>query len=80
MMTGSSMANLLGLAAARHRALKNVRTEGINGARLTGYVSREGHSCVAKAFELLGLGNAALRRVARRCDFRIDLDRFAPRR
>jgi aromatic-L-amino-acid/L-tryptophan decarboxylase len=74
MTTGSSMANLLGLAAARHRALDNVRTDGINGARLTGYVSREGHSCVAKAFELLGLGNAALRRVAVDADFKIDLD------
>jgi aromatic-L-amino-acid decarboxylase len=74
MTTGSSMANLLGIAAARHRTLDNVRTEGINGARLTGYVSKEGHSCVAKAFELLGLGNAALRRVVVDADFRIDLD------
>lgn len=74
MTTGSSMANLLGLAAARHQALHNVRTDGINGARLTGYVSREGHSCVAKAFELLGLGNAALRRVDVDAEFRIDID------
>ena len=42
LVTGSSMANLLGLAAARNRAVKNVRRDGVNGARLTGYVSREG--------------------------------------
>ena len=61
--TGSSMANLLGLAAARTSAITDVRRQGVGGARLVGYVSSEGHSCLAKSFELLGLGGAALRRV-----------------
>jgi glutamate/tyrosine decarboxylase-like PLP-dependent enzyme len=76
LVTGSSMANLLGLAAARNRAVKNMRRDGLNGARLTGYVSREGHSCVSKAFELLGLGRDALRRIRVDQDFAMDLDRL----
>ncbi len=76
MVTGSSMANLLGLAAARHRALDDVRRDGIRGAPLVGYVSSEGHSCVTKAFELLGLGRAALRQVPVDVEFRMDLDRL----
>jgi aromatic-L-amino-acid decarboxylase len=76
LMSGSSMANLLGLAAARQRALKDVRRRGLGGARLTGYVSREAHSCISKAFELLGLGRDALRRIRVDGNFAIDLDRL----
>jgi aromatic-L-amino-acid decarboxylase len=76
LVTGSSMANLLGLAAARNRAVKNVRRDGLNRACLTGYVSREGHSCVTKAFELLGLGRNALRRIRTDQDFAMNLDRL----
>jgi aromatic-L-amino-acid decarboxylase len=76
LVTGSSMANLLGLAAARNRAVKNVRRDGLNRACLTGYVSREGHSCVTKAFELLGLGRDALRRIQTDQDFAMNLDRL----
>lgn len=72
-VSGSSMANLLGLAAARHHAAADIRTRGLNGAPLTGYVSSEGHSCVTKAFELLGLGRDALRRIPVAADFRLDL-------
>jgi aromatic-L-amino-acid/L-tryptophan decarboxylase len=77
LVTGSSMANLLGLAAARNRAVKNVRHDGLNGARLAGYVSNEAHSCITKAFELLGLGGDALRRIRTDKDFTMDLDRLA---
>ena len=74
--SGSSMANLLGLAAARNRAVRNVRRDGLNEARLTGYVSREAHSCIMQAFELLGLGRDALRRIGVDASFAIDLDRL----
>jgi glutamate/tyrosine decarboxylase-like PLP-dependent enzyme len=74
LVSGSSMANLLGLAAARSRAVADVRGSGLNGAPLTGYVSSEGHSCVTKAFELLGLGREALRRIGVDADFRIDTE------
>ena len=73
LVSGSSMANLLGLAAARHRAVPDVRTGGLNNAPLAGYTSTESHSCVIKAFELLGLGRDALRRIPTTAEFRIDL-------
>jgi aromatic-L-amino-acid decarboxylase len=76
LVTGSSMANLLGIAAARNRCVENVRRDGLNGARLTAYVSREGHSCVTKAVELLGLGRDALRRIRADENFAMDLDRL----
>lgn len=74
LVSGSSMANLLGLAAARNRAAANVRHEGLKDTRLTGYVSREAHSCIAKAFELLGLGRDALRHIRVGDDFAMDID------
>jgi len=67
--SGASMANLIGLAAARHWAARedgwNVREEGLSGAhpRAAIYLTEEGHSCLRKAAELLGLGSAALRTV-----------------
>ncbi len=76
LVSGSSMANLLGLAAARNRAIKDVRRSGVGGAQLTGYVSREAHSCIMKAFELLGLGREALRHIRIDRNFAIDLDRL----
>jgi aromatic-L-amino-acid/L-tryptophan decarboxylase len=80
LVSGSSIANLLGLAAARNRAMKramqDVRRAGVGSARLTGYVSREAHSCIVKAFELLGLGREALRHIRTDRNFAIDLDRL----
>jgi aromatic-L-amino-acid/L-tryptophan decarboxylase len=61
---GTSMATVIGLAAARQaHAGGDIRREGLQGraVRLVGYASREAHSCVAKAFELLGLGRDSLR-------------------
>jgi aromatic-L-amino-acid/L-tryptophan decarboxylase len=72
--SGSSMANLLGLAAARNHAARGVRREGLNGAHLTGYVSCEAHSCIMQAFELLGLGRDALRCIGVDGSFALDLD------
>jgi len=65
--SGGSMANLIGLAAARHWAARedgwNVREEGLSSARprVTLYLTEEGHSCLRKAAELLGLGSDAIR-------------------
>lgn len=66
--SGASMATLVALGAARHRALTaagwDVREQGLSGApRLTAYATAEAHSCVRKAVELLGLGTRALRTV-----------------
>ncbi|MGD9510361.1 MAG: aspartate aminotransferase family protein [Geminicoccaceae bacterium] len=72
---GTSMATVLALAAARQaHAGGDARREGLQGreAPLVGYASREAHGCVAKAFELLGLGRDNLRLVATRSDHTLD--------
>ncbi|MBK6768921.1 MAG: hypothetical protein IPG72_07925 [Ardenticatenales bacterium] len=76
MATGGSWANLMGLAVARvRRAGWDVRAEGLAGRpQLTAYVSEEGHSCLDKAMELMGMGHDQLRKVPVGGDFRIRLD------
>jgi glutamate/tyrosine decarboxylase-like PLP-dependent enzyme len=75
--SGCSAANLIGLAVARNsRARCDVRTEGLGAAprRMVTYASREVHSSVQKAVELLGLGGASLHIVAVNGAFEIDVD------
>jgi aromatic-L-amino-acid decarboxylase len=79
LVSGTSMATLIGLAVARHQhAGCDVRADGVAAApaRLVGYASREAHSSVARAFELLGLGREALRPVPTGPDHRLDVHRL----
>ena len=74
-VSGTSMATLIGLAVARHHlAGCDVRADGVAAvpARLVGYASSEAHSSIARAFELLGLGRNALRSMPVGADYRID--------
>ena len=81
--SGGSVANLIGLAAARHWAARedgwNVREEGLGGERPRPvlYLTEEGHSCLRKAAELLGLGSASLRTVPMDDDLRMRPDALA---
>ena len=82
LVSGGSMASLTCIAAARHRALAHdgidVRTAGLRGGpSLVLYVSPDGHSSLRKTAELLGLGAAAVRVVAARDDFTLDVDALA---
>jgi glutamate/tyrosine decarboxylase-like PLP-dependent enzyme len=67
LVSGTSVASIVALAAARQRAAAaqgwDIRADGLQGARprLRLYVSPEGHSCLRKAAELLGLGSSAVR-------------------
>jgi glutamate/tyrosine decarboxylase-like PLP-dependent enzyme len=77
LVSGGSMANFVGLAAARQaRAGFDVRTEGLQGSHplLTVYCSTETHNSIQKAIELLGLGAKALRQIPVDSDYRIDID------
>ncbi|MDO6484529.1 pyridoxal phosphate-dependent decarboxylase family protein [Shimia thalassica] len=74
-VSGTSVATVIALKTARDRALGWAsRKEGVDGARLVGYTSEQTHSCVARAFDILGLGSDALRKIPTDADFRIDLE------
>ena len=80
LVSGGSMASLTCLAAARHRALAadgwDVRAQGLRGTPvpLVLYLSEEGHSCMRKAAEVLGLGGDAVRTIPVDSDLRMDLE------
>ena len=79
LVSGGSTASLTCLAAARHRAAAadgwDVRARGLRGAPapLVLYLSEEGHSCMRKAAEVLGLGRDAVRTVPVDGDLRMDV-------
>lgn len=77
LVSGGSMANLVGLAVARNaKAPYDVRDSGLNlrnQPRLVYYASSETHSSVRKGIELLGLGSQSLHIVPVQNDFSIDV-------
>ncbi len=80
LVSGGSMANLVGLAVARQaKAGFDLKTEGLQAAprRLVLYASQETHASVRKAAELLGLGSRALRSIDVNAAFEIDLAALA---
>jgi aromatic-L-amino-acid decarboxylase len=61
-VTGTSIANLIGLLVARRAVLgPEVRQSGLMGRRLTAYTSASAHGCIARAMDMAGLGTGALR-------------------
>jgi aromatic-L-amino-acid/L-tryptophan decarboxylase len=76
--SGASMATIICLATARRQAALtdgwDVREEGLSGRPpMVLYVSAEGHSCLRKAAELLGLGTRHTRTVPVGADCRMDV-------
>ena len=72
--SGASMATVIALATSRQRAVRDVRESGLYGHRpLAVYLSAEGHGCVRKAAELLGLGGRYIRTVPVDRAFRMDI-------
>jgi len=77
LVTGGTMANVLGLAVARHaKAGFDVRAEGHQGGRprMMLYGSSETHGWVKKAAELLGLGSSSFRSIPVDGEYRVDVD------
>jgi glutamate/tyrosine decarboxylase-like PLP-dependent enzyme len=79
LVSGTSVATIVALAAARQRSAAaqgwDLRADGLQGARprLRLYISPEGHSCLRKAAELLGLGASAIRVVPVDAGFAMDV-------
>jgi aromatic-L-amino-acid decarboxylase len=80
LVSGGSMATLIGLAVMRsvkahtgHMRGKGMQQE---SAPMVVYASTEGHSCITKAVELLGIGRNYLRKIPVDSDFRMDVSRL----
>ena len=79
LVSGGSMANLIGLTIARNTlAGFNIRKDGIQSIdkKLTVYASTEVHSSNQKAIELLGMGSDSLRKIQVNNDYTIKLDKL----
>jgi aromatic-L-amino-acid decarboxylase len=77
--SGCSAANIIGLTVARNaKAGFDVRSKGLQCAqhRMLLYASREIHSSIQKAIEILGLGSEALRLLPTNDYYQIDLEKL----
>jgi glutamate/tyrosine decarboxylase-like PLP-dependent enzyme len=74
--SGGAMSNLIGLTLARTRCAGwDVRAEGMRaGPQLTVYVSSEVHDTIDRAAQLLGIGDAGLRKVPTDDSLRMDVE------
>jgi len=76
-VTGTSMANLIGVLIARDAELGfETRCGGVAGSpkRLTAYASAAAHSSIAKALDIAGIGSDALRPIPVDRRYRISLE------
>jgi len=77
LVSGGSMTAVVGLAVMRHvkASTGSMRAEGMQqeARPMVVYKSAEGHSCIDKAVELLGIGHNYLRRIPVDDEFRMDV-------
>jgi aromatic-L-amino-acid decarboxylase len=74
-VSGTSMATIIAAKTARDARLGFAsRKTGTGAHRLVGYTSEQAHSCLARAFDMIGLGTDALRKVEVTDEFCIDLN------
>ena len=74
-VTGTSMANLIGVLIARDAELGfEVRCAGVagNSKRLVAYTSAAAHSCIGKAMDISGMGSDALHLIPVDSRYRMD--------
>lgn len=75
--SGGSMANLIALGVMRHVKMDgNVREKGLQtiAAPMVVYTSTQGHGCIQKAVESLGIGSDYLRKIPVDANFEIDIE------
>ncbi|MFO0925095.1 MAG: pyridoxal-dependent decarboxylase [Pirellulales bacterium] len=75
-VTGSSIANFLGLLIAKHAVMGlSVRNTGIDDpSKWTIYTSTAAHRCIAQAVEMMGLGSDQLRKIQVDSQHRMDIE------
>ena len=79
LVSGGSMANLTGIAVGRNNFSKlDIKNEGLLSAdtQLITYGSRETHSCVEKALEVLGMGSKSFRKIGVLDNYIIDIEQL----
>lgn len=75
LVSGTSMATIIAAKTARDAALAFAsRRNGVRDARLVGYTSEQAHACLARAFDMIGLGTDALRKISCSADGRMNTD------
>lgn len=77
--SGGSVANLIALGTMRHvKTAGQIRARGFNSesAPMVVYTSTQGHSCIQKAVEILGIGSDYLRKIPVDADYRLDIERL----
>ena len=78
LVTGTSVANLIGLLVARTAAIGvEARRTGLRDAKLVAYASEKAHGCIARAMDMAGLGTDALRLVPCDSEHRMRRDALA---
>jgi aromatic-L-amino-acid/L-tryptophan decarboxylase len=62
LLTGSSMANFAAILVARVAGVgADIRENGVSGLGLVGYAAQGAHMCLARGFDMAGIGEASLR-------------------
>jgi glutamate/tyrosine decarboxylase-like PLP-dependent enzyme len=77
--SGGSVANLIALGVMRQvKSGGVIRAQGFQGqaAPMVVYTSAQGHSCIQKAVEVLGIGHDYLRKIPVDADYRLDVDKL----
>ncbi|MGH7119051.1 MAG: pyridoxal phosphate-dependent decarboxylase family protein [Acetobacteraceae bacterium] len=78
LVTGTSLANFIGVLVARTAALGAAcRKGGLGAAPLTAYASTAAHACIPRAMDMSGLGSDALRLIATGPTGRIEIEALA---
>jgi aromatic-L-amino-acid decarboxylase len=78
LVTGTSIANFIGVLVARSASLgSSVRRDGVGHTRLVAYTSAAAHGCLPRAMEMAGLGRDALRMIPCDDQGRMRLDALA---
>ena len=80
LVTGTSIANLIGVLVARSASLgPSARGTGVGNTKLVAYTSAAAHGCLPRAMEMAGLGREALRMIPCDGQGRMRLDHLAAR-